>query len=111
MAEVASYGILEGTGTPAPRRRLRHGRFARIAHPGYGYCLRCGTPWPATDPHETYVGTGGGCFPLCGLCWGELTPEQRLPYYKHLMAIWRGGGSGPDPGYEEMLMKAVLEGR
>jgi len=35
-------------------------------------------------------GEGIGCFPLCVDCWPELTPEERLPFYRQLYEHWLG---------------------
>lgn len=52
---------------------------------GYSWCGRCKLPWSHVEGHSTHFAKGQGCFPLCVYCWGELTIEQRLPYY---YALW-----------------------
>ena len=69
---------------------FRIGRLSSFLLPGYSHCGKCRTNWMFVDGHSTTVpGTGGGMFPLCEQCWGELTPEQRLPYYR---AVYNGWG-------------------
>jgi len=71
---------------------LRIGRvFPKLAHLlgfGYGHCLRCETPWCFVEYHHTQYTDSSGCFPLCQKCWSELTPEQRLPFYRELVDYW-----------------------
>lgn len=67
-------------------RRL--GRWSQLLAPGYSFCRRCKTPWRFVKWHDTSYGRGHGCLPLCQMCWSELTPEQRLPYYLELIASW-----------------------
>lgn len=71
---------------------VRIGRFSpRLAQwlsCGYGWCLRCKTPWNLVDDHETYYDISNGCFPLCEKCWTELTPRGRLPFYRELIESW-----------------------
>ncbi len=79
--------------------------------PGYGYCLRCGWPWPLVLSHSTPYESGDrhhSMFPLCEKCWRELwTGEKRLPYYRTLYDNWN------DPTYANWgdIEKAVLEGK
>ena len=77
---------------------------------GYGRCYRCNLPWNIVGGHCTrYFSTTwnheGGCFPLCEKCWSELTPHERLPYYKKLYDDW----NDPDEIWEE-IETAVMEG-
>lgn len=48
-------------------------------------------------------------FPLCEQCWSELTPQNRLPFYRVLFEQWRFLGSE----YHEWadIERAVLEGK
>lgn len=78
-----------------------------------GGCERCGRFWEClatADLHVTLYGDGNrGLFPLCERCWGELTPEGRLPFYARLFDYWIA--AEPEiiavwPAIE----KAVLEG-
>ena len=55
---------------------------------GYGSCGRCGRTWKFVKGHSTNYSENHGCFPLCENCWKDLTPEQRLPYYRDLFDDW-----------------------
>lgn len=72
---------------------LRIGRvsptLASLLGPGYSRCRRCKTPWNWVHYHVTDYSPGHGCLPLCEKCWIELTPEQRLPFYRNLIESWR----------------------
>jgi hypothetical protein len=75
---------------------LRIGRIGQLFAPGYGWCLRCETPWVFVHWHTTEYGSHGrGCLPLCEKCWTELTPEKRLPFYRELIELWHD-----EPGRE-----------
>lgn len=68
---------------------LRVGRIGQLFAPGYGWCLRCKTPWLFVRWHDTPFGSDGhGCLPLCEKCWAALTPAQRMPYYRELIESW-----------------------
>jgi hypothetical protein len=75
---------------------VRIGPFSRVFAPGYCWCYACGTAWKFVDGHVTHYTErdemGRGCFPLCEKCWGERTPEQRLPFYRRLWELWNGDG-------------------
>lgn len=96
------------------------GFFARLVFPMYSACGRCGMPWRVTMRHSTRVNEGGGMFPLCESCWKELTPQERIPYYKQLYDSWLKTYpltlpdgtpvSGPNMTWEE-VEAAVLAGR
>jgi len=60
---------------------------------GYGGCYRCGDTWNWKTAHSTPYEEGRACFPLCEECWSELTPDERLPYYEELVAVWGERGS------------------
>lgn len=64
------------------------GFFARLVSPMYGACGRCGMPWNMTKNHVTSVTEICGIFPLCESCWKDMTPQDRLPYYKKLYESW-----------------------
>lgn len=56
-------------------------------HPGvpdsvFSRCGRCDRSWKWVEGHTTEYESDIGCFPLCERCWKELTPQQRLPYYR-----------------------------
>jgi hypothetical protein len=71
---------------------LRIGRaFPKLAHLlgfGYRHCLRCETPWCLSQLHSTHYTDLEGCHPLCQKCWSELTPQQRLPFYREQVDTW-----------------------
>ena len=61
-------------------------------------------------------------FPLCSDCWTELSPEDRLPYYRSLYERWLGddemyeairGQPAPKrpPEQWEQIRSAVLAGK
>jgi len=87
-------------------------RLGRLApHLGYSRCYRCKTPWYLADRHDTTYIIGRGLCPLCKKCWAELTPEQRLPFYRKLLQSW--DYEGRDLTFEqtwEAVRTAVLEG-
>lgn len=64
------------------------GFFARLAYPTSGTCIRCGMPWRVTKHHVTDVANRNGMFPLCEICWKDLTPQERLPHYKKQYESW-----------------------
>lgn len=68
-----------------------------------GTCLRCRSI--RVDVHVTAIAIGvvlapdkpgntwiTGMYPLCEACWGELTPVDRLPYYREQ---WLAREPGP----------------
>jgi hypothetical protein len=94
------------------------GFFARLIFPMYSACGRCGMTWNVTKYHSTYVPVGRGLFPLCESCWKDLTPQDRLPYYRKLYESWLvpvilPDGTpykGPNMTWEE-IETAVLAGK
>jgi hypothetical protein len=66
-------------------RRLRNWRGRAL---GYGACARCGDTWDWARHHDTNYARGRGVFALCENCWAGLTPAERLPYYRALLATW-----------------------
>lgn len=78
-------------------------------HPQYGHCGKCGLTWATVEGHSTRYTESEGMFPLCEKCWSELTPEQRLPYYRSLWESWER----EIPGHANWndIEKAVLEGK
>lgn len=67
----------------------RIGRVSQLLTPSYSWCLRCETTWAFVKWHDTMYGNGGhGCIPLCQKCWAELTPLERLPFYRQLIESW-----------------------
>lgn len=94
--------------------------------PFLGRCYRCARSWAVgtyrVTPHRwadhippedrTDNNNSGGMFPLCNTCWAELSPEGRLPFYRHMYEKWIAGGVDPsDPDYRwEDIEWAVLHG-
>jgi hypothetical protein len=66
---------------------VRIGRFGQLLAPGYGWCKRCKTPWRFVRYHSTSW-SAAGCIALCEGCWAELTPQERLPFYRVLVESW-----------------------
>lgn len=75
---------------------------------GYGSCECCGRSWKRAKYHQTYYGErgDGGLVALCERCWHELTPEQRVPYYRRLFARW----TDRSPDEWEKIERAVRAG-
>ena len=114
----------------AVQKFLRGGdpRSGREAPPLSG-CLRCSTNWAEVEGHITYYEPsaipgnegsftpgGQGCFPLCELCWSELSPTERLPFYRKLWAIWMSQANEADLQENYLarwhrIESAVLAGR
>lgn len=93
-------------------------RLERGVAPGYSWCLHCGRPWKFVEGHVTPYTPSRGCFPLCEGCWGDMTPEERLPYYVELVRKWMASTDITDPAYFERVLEdwpaireAVLEGK
>src|SRR5258708_28202256 len=96
-------------------------RFLQLFAPGFGCCYRCGMPWKFAKQHTTYLEERNGCFALCNKCWQELTPAERLPFYRKLLETWidserearviaaRNGVSAEMQW--PLIEKAVLEGK
>jgi hypothetical protein len=92
------------------------GMIARLLSPQYSACGRCGRPWNVCKGHSTYYKSGSGCYPLCEECWSELTPDERLPYYRALWVDWQSYGYDTKNGipWDElwnMIEGAVLNGK
>lgn len=100
--------------------RSAAGFFARLVSPGLSACGRCGMSWNKTKHHSTDVNELGGMFPLCEKCWKDLTPQDRLPYYRKLYESWLRTKpetlpdgtpyKGPNMTWEE-IETAVLAGK
>lgn len=90
--------------------KLRIGRLSSFLAPGYGACARCHTNWHYVEGHSTMVTDGRGCFPLCEHCWAELSPSQRVPYYRDLWDKWQSQGSEAEYDWPTM-QRAVLAER
>jgi hypothetical protein len=82
------------------------GRMSQLINTGWGSCKRCGITWAFVHGHITDYDLGDGCFPLCESCWKDLTPEERLPFYRQMYDEW--GTLSPD---WEKIEAAVLDGK
>jgi hypothetical protein len=93
------------------RLRLRKlaGLVSIIAHPGYSGCKRCYRRWAITKGHHTMYSDSRGCFPLCKDCWGELTPETRLPFYRQMYDGWASMMVSDLPPFSD-IRDAVMRG-
>lgn len=79
---------------------------------GYSGCRRCGRSWLVAKTHCTPYTEGNGCFPMCELCWSEITPHERLPYYFDLVMQWRCQGCESHAEWAwPLIERAVLEGK
>lgn len=76
---------------------LRLGPMGKLLAPGWGDCLRCHTPWKFVHYHTTSWGRSG-CIALCEKCWAELTPQERLPFYRQLVELWHHEYPETKPG-------------
>lgn len=92
------------------KTRKALGAAASLVMPGYSTCHRCFRPWSICDGHVTNYSRHRGCFPLCTDCWGELTPSDRLQFYRQLWNEWRGQGHKDDSTWEQ-IEAAVLAGK
>lgn len=72
---------------------MRTGYESQARFPHLGACLRCRTSWGQVKGHATRITEETGMFPLCELCWMDLTPSLRLPFYRVLFEqwVWDGG--------------------
>lgn len=92
----------------------------------YSTCERCGRPWCLCQSHETEYWRASnaelksdiavaamGMFPLCEDCWKELSPQERLPFYRSLFDSWRGNILEQNLPYHkwELIEAAVLKGK
>lgn len=86
---VAAFSSVVSTEIPFEIRRVRN-----RALPDFGRCRcgRCCVPYlhELNGPkfHDTMYAESSSCFPLCEACWWELTPEERLPFYRTLFESW-----------------------
>lgn len=93
----------------------RIGKKSQWMHPGWGSCYKCQTTWNLVDNHTTNYTSSSGCFPLCELCWSELTISKRIPFYHQLLDEWfkdktlLNGETKQD--LEILIIKAVREGK
>lgn len=105
----------------------------RLLSPHLGRCYRCDRPWVTAATrtrgnvtrqlrhrrflglvgvrgHSTWHSDGFACFPLCEGCWSSLTPEQRVPYYREMLADWEQWAPVPTET-RAAIVAAVLAGR
>ena len=91
-------------------------RLHAILRPSLSYsgCRRCWRSWRIAEGHYTEYKAWTAedpvrrsCFPLCRECWAELTPDERLPYYRQLVEKWSGDSAERWPEVEA----AVRAGR
>lgn len=54
----------------------------RRTSPGLGSCARYRTSWAFVDSHGTNYTDCSGVSILCEECWAELTPMERVPFYR-----------------------------
>ncbi|MHC4397863.1 MAG: hypothetical protein ACYS1A_19635 [Planctomycetota bacterium] len=87
------------------------GKISRLLSPEYGYCERCGITWRFAEGHTTQYTDREGCFPLCEKCWSELTPRERLFYYKKWFDQWYGLNLSEAGRKWQVIKKAVLDGK
>lgn len=77
-----------------------------------GWCRRCKTPWVFVQFHNTSWHQRGG-IALCEQCWAELTPRERLPFYRELVESWHKRPDLCELGFDEewaQVEAAVLSG-
>ena len=137
LVAVAAVTFLISVSVPASKptpfeNRKRLALASQEKNPTMSFCQRCGLTWADVEPHDTYYHTENynyppstqesdqpkissctyGIFPLCEYCWSELTPEERLPYYRRVWELWHK--YDPIKNDEEQwrqIEKAVLEGK
>lgn len=90
--------------------RTTLGYIFKVLTPGYSCCHRCERPWSIAEHHSTRYTENRGCFPLCELCWQELEPKDRLPYYRELYNEWQHWSIEEDETWKN-IKEAVLAGK
>jgi hypothetical protein len=76
-----------------------------------GSCGRCKVSWKWVEGHLTLYSCGSACFPLCEKCWSDLTPEERVPYYRELFDKWRSDAirfNSDSSTYSDVLWQQIL---
>jgi hypothetical protein len=90
----------------------RIGRISAFLMPGFGACNHCHTNWAFVEGHSTWFGSSG-MFPLCEDCWRELTPINRIPFYRQLFDEWcrsaRESGRAPRHDWETIETAVLSE--
>ncbi len=87
----------------------RIGRISKTLTPHLGSCGRCFTTWAFVKSHTTYYTDGRGCFPLCEACWHELSPSERVPFYRDLMEVWQSQGRNIDDDWPRVEYAVLNE--
>lgn len=83
---------------------------------GIGRCHSCRINWHAIQSHDTSYDDTHACFPLCEICWDQLSIHQRLRYYRKLFDSWRcisfhdTKNGEPWNDVWEKIEKAVIKG-
>jgi hypothetical protein len=87
-----------------------------VAGSRYCRCRRCGRSLQK-HRHSTEYDSGEnwshGCFALCERCWGLLSPEERLPFYRIQLLDWKRLSETAED-YDAkwpLIKKAVLAGK
>lgn len=84
-----------------------------VTHPFVGggmKCFKCHRSHKICKMRETQISDHEAIIVLCVACWYELTPKQRIPYYKLLMIDWLDYDEDAWEDWPE-IEKAVLEGK
>ncbi len=76
-------------GVPPAGREDARDRFRGIPESAFGRCGRCRMSWKWVKSHSTEYSASGGMFPLCERCWSELSPGDRVPFYRELWDGWQ----------------------
>ena len=80
-------------------------RWDRWRHPGYGTCLGCGHTWAERDPHIVQYSLTHGVFCLCEPCWGGMSRDERIMYFR---VAWRLYGWGDQHPLHEILWEIIF---
>lgn len=97
---------------PLPARQII-GYATQIIYPGITHCGRCKMSWSVTKSHDLSFDdlNGRGMFALCERCNSELTPIERLPYYREVVdELWIPQGDTEMVNKWPQIAKSVLEG-
>jgi hypothetical protein len=85
------------------------GFLSRLIPCKYGSCLRCGITHCFSSFHITVVKehtTGIGV--ICQPCYESLTPQDRLPFYRMFIEIYRKHGVVYDKNHIDEIERAVM---
>lgn len=91
------------------------GNLSNWYYPATGTCGHCNRNWRVAQEHSTLFLYGHSCFPLCEMCWRDLSIAERLPHYEALYNRWASGPFEDDNGvpWPEVwggMKKAVMAG-